>query len=73
MLKINRQVKYKIAKELVMASGIAELILGVYIGVKFGESEIFCALRWLAVLAVLSYLSSRLWIWCLEFLTGKDK
>ena len=70
-MKINR--RYKLAKEWVMLSGIAELILGVYIGFKFGEGNMTSALFWLVILAVLSYVSSRIWIWCLEVMVGKDK
>jgi len=72
-MRINRQAKYRIAKEVVMALGVAELILGFYIAIKFGENEVRCALRWLAVLIATSYGSSRLWVWYLEYLTRGNR
>jgi len=69
--KTNLPVRYRIAREIVAVVGTVELILGVYIGYLFGSQETFQAWLFVCILGMITYGSTRLWIWCLEILTGK--
>lgn len=62
----NLPLKYKIAKELVALMGIIELVFGTYIGYQFGEGDSPRAWVCVGLLALVSWSSTRLWIWVLE-------
>lgn len=67
----NPQVKLRIAKEVVALSGVVELILGTYCGYQFGARATFRAWVFVGILAVICYLSTKLWIWCLGQMTKR--
>lgn len=52
----------KIAKEFVAISGTIEIILSTYIGFLFGSGETLKACVFTAILATLTYFSTRIWI-----------
>ena len=66
------QVRYKIARETVPFLGTIELILGTYIGYQFGAQATLRAWLFVAILALISYSSTRLWIWMLEKMTERN-
>ncbi len=68
---MSLRARLKIAKEIVSLSGVIELIMGTYIGVLFGISESLRAWLFVGVLAVIAYLSTKLWIWCLSEMVEK--
>jgi len=67
--KIVNLPRYRIARELVALLGVVELILATFIGYRFGEGATSQAWLCTAILAVIAYTSTRLWIWCLEKMT----
>ena len=60
---ISLRLKTRLVKEFVAVSGMVEIILGAYVGVKFALGESWQAWLWLLLLGGLTYLSTRLWIW----------
>ena len=68
---MNRRVRYRIARELVAIIGLIELILGTYIGYQFGAQATSRAWLFVVALAVIAYISTRLWIWVMEQMTSE--
>ena len=60
---------YRIAREAVALLGVVELVLATYIGFQFGVHETYRAWLFTGILAVIAYISTRLWIWVLEKMT----
>jgi hypothetical protein len=71
LMNLNLRVRLKIAKELVAISGVVELILGTIVGYKFGSQETSEAWLYTAILAVIAYTSTKLWIWCVSIMTDR--
>jgi hypothetical protein len=53
----------RIAKEFVALSSIVELVLATYIGFQFGVGQQLRGWLFTVILAVISYVSTRAWIW----------
>ncbi len=68
----NPPLKYRIAKEAVALSGVAELVLGVYVGFQFGVQDTLRAWLFVGILSLISYISTRLWLWVLECMNGRN-
>jgi hypothetical protein len=60
---MKKTVLLRAAKEFVALSAIAELVMATYIGFLFGVGQPLKAWLLTALLAILSYASTRAWIW----------
>jgi hypothetical protein len=65
---MNTPLRMKIAKEFVALSGTIEIVLGTFIGYRFGVGDTKAWLYTL-LLGVLTYVSTRIWIWYFDFRT----
>jgi hypothetical protein len=59
----NLPQKTTIAKEFVAISAIIELVLATFVGYQFGAGQLLKAWLFTAILACMSYASTRAWIY----------
>lgn len=72
-MKRNPRLLYQIAKETVALAGILELVLATYAGFLFGAGELSRGWLFTAILALIGYGSTKLWIWVMGNLNEKGR